>query len=89
LRTRAQRLAGPTRLPDLLFAAAQGLLAREADGTPFRLIGIGANPLLPGGQADQPDLADPAVPRRVAAQAAIDALRERFGARAITRGRGL
>lgn len=89
LRTRTQRLHGPTQLPDTLFAAAREMLAREADGTAFRLIGIGAQPLAPGASADQPDLADPGAPRRVAAQRAIDALRERFGAAAIGRGRGL
>ena len=88
-RTRAARLAGPTVLPEALFAAAQGLLRREADGTAFRLIGLGAQPLLPGAAADQPDLADPGVARRVAAQRAVDALRARFGERVIGRGRGL
>jgi DNA polymerase-4 len=87
-RTRAYRLPGPTRLPDTLFAAARTLLAREIDGTAYRLIGIGAAPLLPGEVADRPDLADPDAPRRSAAQAAIDALRSRFGAEVIGRGRG-
>ena len=87
-RTRAQRLSTPTRLPDALFAAGRRLLAREADGTAYRLIGIGAQPLAAGGAADQPDLADPGAPRRAAAQAAIDALRDRFGVGAIGRGRG-
>ena len=58
---------------------AQALLAREADGTAFRLIGIGAQPLLPRRDADRGDLADTATPRLAAAQAAIDALRRRFG----------
>jgi len=89
LHTRAHRLDFPTVLPDLLFEAARAMLAREADGTAFRLIGIGAQPLLPGHLADQPDLADPRSPRRVAAQEAIEALRERFGAKAVVRGRGL
>ena len=89
LRTRAHHLDFPTVLPDLLFEAARAMLAREADGTAFRLIGIGAQPLLPGDLADQPDLADPRSPRRRAAQEAIEALRERFGAKAVIRGRGL
>ncbi|WP_158745511.1 DNA polymerase IV [Acidisphaera sp. L21] len=89
LRTRAARLPGPTVLPDLLFAAARGLLVREADGTAFRLIGIGASPLMPGYTADRGDLADPHAARRVAAQAAVDKLRKRFGEAAIGRGRGL
>ena len=88
-RTRTQRLPGPSRLPEMLFAAARALLAREIDGTAFRLIGIGAAPLLPGAEADRPDLADPATPKRVAAQAAIDALRDKFGVGVIGRGRGI
>ncbi len=88
LRTRTQRLPSATRLPDVLFDAARTLLAREVDGTAWRLIGIGAQPLAPASAADLPDLADPNQPKRVAAQAAIDALRGRFGATAITRGRG-
>jgi DNA polymerase-4 len=88
-RTRAARLPGATRLPDRLFDAARALLAREADGTAFRLIGIGASPLVAGDDADRPDLADPNAPRAVARQAAIDALRGRFGAAIIGRGRGL
>ncbi len=89
LRTRAVRLPGPTALPEVLFAAARALLAREADGTAFRLIGVGAQPLATLAAADRPDLADPEVGRRVARQAAIDALRGRFGADAVQRGRGL
>jgi DNA polymerase-4 len=88
-RTRAQRLPGPTGLPDALFAAGRDLLAREADGTAFRLIGLGASPLLPASVADQPDLADPDAPRRIAAQRAIDALRSRFGPGAIYKGRSI
>lgn len=88
LHTRAARLANPSRLPDTLFEAARHLLARAADGTAYRLIGIGAQPLLAARLADQPDLADPDAPRRVAAQAAIDALRLRFGSGVIGRGRG-
>ncbi|MCQ4158884.1 DNA polymerase IV [Roseomonas sp. GC11] len=89
LRSRTARLAAPSRLPDTLFAAARPLLAREADGTPFRLIGIGAQPLLPGAQADQGDLVDPEAPRRAARWAAEEALRARFGAGAVMRGRAL
>ena len=88
-RTRAQRLPSPTQLPDRLFAAARALLAREVDGTRFRLIGIGASSLLPGESADQPDLADPDSQKAVAAQKAIDALRAKFGAGSVVKGRSL
>ena len=87
-RTRHARLPGATVLPDLLFAAARRLLVREADGTSFRLIGIAANPLLAGDQADLSSLADSDIPRRVAAQRAVDVLRTRFGDGIIGRGRG-
>jgi DNA polymerase-4 len=87
-RTRAARLPSPTVLPDRLFESASALLSREATGTAFRLIGIGASPLLPLAEADRGDLADTETPRRAAAQAAIDTLRQRFGDSAIIRGRG-
>ncbi|HVZ10473.1 DNA polymerase IV [Rhodopila sp.] len=88
-RSRNARLSDPTVLPDRLFAQARGLLAAEATGTPFRLIGIGAQPLVPRSQADKGDLADQATPRLAAAQAAIDSLRSRFGDKAVNRGRSL
>ena len=89
LRTRAARLPSPTLLPETLFAAARPLLLREADGTAFRLIGIGAQPLAPAAEADRGDLADPEAPRRAARWAAMEALRARFGEGAVVRGRGL
>jgi DNA polymerase IV len=89
LRTRHARLPAPTVLPDTLFAAARPLLLREADGTAFRLIGVGAQPLLPAPLADRGDLADPEAPRRAARWRAIEALRARFGEGAVVRGRGL
>jgi DNA polymerase-4 len=89
LRTRAARLPAPTVLPDRLFGVARELLAREATGTAFRLIGIGANPLAPRDEADRGDLADLQTPRLAAAQAAIDALRDRFGENSVFKGRGL
>jgi DNA polymerase-4 len=88
-RTRAARLSAPTVLPDRLFGAARELLAREATGAAFRLIGIGASPLAPRDQADHGDLADTATPRMAAAQAAIDTLRDRFGENSVVKGRAL
>ena len=87
-RTRHVRLVAPTRLPDRLFAAAVTLLAREMDGTRFRLIGIGAQPLVAADQADRGDLVDTDAQRLLATQTAIDRLRARFGQDVIGRGRG-
>jgi len=88
-RTRSGRLHSPTVLPDRLFEAVRVLLAEEATGTAFRLIGIGAHPLVERAAADKGDLADVTTPRLAAAQAAIDTLRGRFGDSAIARGRSL
>jgi DNA polymerase-4 len=88
-RTRAARLPTPTQLPETLFQAAQSLLAREADGTAFRLVGIGANPLLPAAGADVGDLADPDADRRRARWRAVEAIRAKFGDPSIGTGRTL
>ncbi|WP_291298092.1 DNA polymerase IV [Elioraea sp.] len=88
-RTRHARLPEPTQMADTLFAAARGLLAREATGARFRLIGIGADPLADGRDADRGDLADPAAPKRKAMDQAMDRLREKFGSGVIGKGRGL
>jgi DNA polymerase-4 len=89
LRTRSQRLPAPTQLAESLFEAAQPVLAREADGTLFRFIGLGAAPLAEATLADHGDLADTLAPRRRARQEAIDRLRARFGEAAVQRGRAL
>ncbi len=88
IRSRHARLARPTRLPETLFRAAQPLLAKEATGSAFRLIGIGAQPLAPGAEADLPDLADPDAARRAAKWQAVEALRAKFGIAAVISGRG-
>jgi DNA polymerase-4 len=90
LRTRSHALAEPTQLADTLFQAADRLLQGEADGKiRFRLIGVGADRLADAAEADLPTLFDAETggPRRLAE--AIDALRQRHGAQAVQRGRGL
>lgn len=89
LLTRHRQLAQPTQLADMLFRAARPLLLKEADGRPFRLIGIGADDLVDGRQADPPDLLDPDGRRRAGVEKAIDAVRARLGDEAIRKGRSL
>ncbi len=86
LRTRSRQLADPTQLADRIFAAGADLLAREADGTHFRLIGIGLSDFVDPGLADPDDLIDPGARKRAAAEAAVDAIRDRFGGEAVALG---
>lgn len=87
-RTRARMLDSPTRLADRIFRAGRDLLAREARGEKFRLIGIGVDDLHPIEAGDPPDLIEHDRPRRIATEAAIDRLRSRFGEAAVERGIG-
>ena len=89
--TRARRLSTPTQSADEMFRAAAPLLAREADGRAFRLIGIGAHALVEAGRAGavvQGDLFGAIAPADDKVDSALDAVRERFGEDAIGRGRG-
>jgi len=86
IRTRAQSLSHPTQLAGRIFAAGRDLLARETDGTMFRLIGIGLSALCDADGADFADLIDR---RSAEAEQAIDRLRERFGDEAVIKGLAL
>ena len=88
-RTRNQTLHDPTQLADRIYRAASPMLARETDGTPFRLIGVGISQLTDGDLADPPDMLDPGSMRRADAERAMDKLRAKFGNDAIITGRTL
>ncbi len=86
--TRSHSLPYPTQLAEMLYREATPLLARAADGTAFRLIGIGASALSGSRDADPPDLLDPRQDRLKQVEQAIDSVRARFGDAAIGKGRG-
>jgi DNA polymerase-4 len=86
LRTRARSLAAPTQLAAKIFAAGRDLLEREAQGTRFRLIGIGVSALGSPADADPADLVDPQGERSKAAEHAVDRLRAKFGRDAVVKG---
>jgi DNA polymerase-4 len=86
LRTRSRQLPDPTRLADRIFQEASALLAREADGTRYRLIGVGISDFADPALADPADLVDPGAARRAAAEAAMDTIRGKFGNRAVETG---
>jgi DNA polymerase IV len=85
IRTRAQSLETATQLAGRIFGAARMLLEREADGTHFRLLGVGASALVSTDEADPADLVDG---RAALAEHAVDDLRARFGDAVLIRGLG-
>ena len=87
--TRSRRLNGATQSPEALFHRVEPLLAAEADGRAFRLIGIGAQRLVAAEKEAQGDLFGHADPVGEKVDQAIDAVRTKFGAQAIVKGRGL
>lgn len=86
LRTRSRSGMPPTQLADRLFGAGEALLRAECDGTAFRLIGIGTNDLTDAAFADRGDLADVETPRCARRDAAVEAVRARFGDAMLQRG---
>ena len=89
LRTRSASLDAPTQLADRIFRTAQAALKREADGTKFRLLGVGITNLTDTTGADPASLIDPAGDKRAAAERAMDRIRGKFGGAAVSTGRGL
>ncbi|MBR0914776.1 DNA polymerase IV [Bradyrhizobium japonicum] len=82
-RTRSQSIAGPTQLAAKIFSICREMLAKEIDGTAFRLMGAGVSALREGSPADDTDMLD----RRAAhAERAVDSLRKKFGNSAVIRG---
>ena len=82
-RTRSQSIHEPTQLANKIFSIVREMLAKEIDGTAFRLMGAGVSALRAGDAAGDTDMLD----RRSAhAERAMDNLRKKFGDAAIVRG---
>ena len=86
LSTRTRSGLAATQLGSRLFEPARAMLREECDGRLFRLVGIGASDLCAGSEADRGDLADQNVLGESRREAAIDRIRERFGAGAVQKG---
>ncbi|MBZ9961066.1 MULTISPECIES: DNA polymerase IV [unclassified Mesorhizobium] len=86
IRTRNRQLGDPTRLADRIFSTGVELLRKETDGTKYRLLGIGVSDLSADDKADPPDLVDIQSRKRAMAEGAIDALRDKFGRKAVETG---
>jgi DNA polymerase-4 len=89
LKTRSASLDAPTQLADRIFRIARDALKREADGTKYRLLGVGISNLAPAHQADPLDLIDRGTDKRAAAERAMDKLRGKFGVETVGKGRGV
>jgi DNA polymerase-4 len=89
LKTRSASLEAPTQLADRIFRVARDALKREADGTSYRLLGVGISNLAPAHQADPRDLIDRGADKRAAAERAMDKLRDKFGTGTVAKGRGV
>jgi DNA polymerase IV len=88
--TRRLSLHDATQLADTIYRTARALLDQVADPGPYRLLGCGISDLVDEDKADlSGDLLDPQAGRRAQAERATDAIRERYGAEAILKGRAL
>ncbi len=65
------------------------MLARAAAGKRFRLIGVAATNLTGAEVADPPELFGGGGDRRATVERTVDAIRDRFGDRALFKGRSI
>jgi DNA polymerase-4 len=90
LLSRRVALSDPTQLADRIYRTARGLFDQVSEPGPYRLLGCGISDLSDAADADKlGDLLDPDATRRSEAERATDLIRDRFGAAAIVKGRGL
>ena len=88
--TRRQTLHQPTQMADTIYRRARAMFDAAGDGGPYRLIGVGISDIVPETQADlEGDLLDPNASKRADAERAADKIREKFGSKAIIKGRAL
>src|ERR1700733_8760659 len=86
LRTRSCSGLRATQLAPRLFAATRPLLDAQPDGVAYRLVGIAATELASAEGADEEDMFVRDSGREKTREAAIAALRDRFGPSAVQRG---
>lgn len=85
-RTRSRSGLPATQLAQRIFDVARELLRPEVGRERYRLIGVGVADLCDAAEADKGDLLDQDTPRVKAREAAMDALRAKFGAEAVKKG---
>jgi DNA polymerase-4 len=88
--TRRHTLRDASQMADRIYRTARTLFEQVSNQGPFRLLGCGLSDLVPETEADKSgDLLDPGARQRSSAERATDAIRKRFGADAILKGRAL
>ncbi len=85
--TRSRTLGEPTDLGEVLHETARALLRDKVDlgGRAIRLLGVGAEGLVPAGAGQLPLLPDRAAEKQRGAAAAVDRIRKKHGDEAVTR----
>ena len=86
--TRRRALPVPTQTAKTLFTVGRELLAKEATGRPWRLIGIGLAELIDA-EAVEHDFFAGEERKALVEERAVDKLRARFGPDVVTSGRAL
>lgn len=90
LLSRRVALSDPTQLADRIYRTARSLFDQVGDKGPFRLLGCGISDLSDAVGADKlGDLLDPTAGQRSKAERATDKIRDKYGERAIVKGRAL
>ena len=87
--TRSRTLPAPTQTARTLFACAREMLALEARGKAYRLIGVGLADIAEAELAAADLFGGDGEARARTTETAVDALRGRFGADAVVSGRAL
>ncbi|MDG2403404.1 MAG: DNA polymerase IV [Paracoccaceae bacterium] len=88
--TRRKALRDATQLADKIYRTARALFDQVEHKGPFRLLGAGLSKLCPEADSERSeDFLDPNAGQRGRAERATDAIRARFGAKAILKGRAL
>ncbi len=85
--TRTRHLSLPTQLAHVIYETAYSSLEKEAHGTKFRLIGVGISGLEQSWGEDPSDLLEPEIAKKAAMERAMDKVRNKFGPRAVVRGK--
>jgi DNA polymerase-4 len=85
IHTRRRTLPNATQTTHALFAAVQAMLAQEADGRTFRLIGAGLSELIDADLVEADFFSGEA--RRLKGENAVDSLKARFGPKAVVTAR--